>query len=63
MPGTIRDISVSTGQSVAAGQCLMVMEAMKMEHEIVAPRAGVVKQILFAKGASADTGDVLIVLS
>ena len=63
MPGNIWEISVSAGQPVAAGECLIVLESMKMENEIVAPRAGVVKQVLVAKGASVETNDVLVVLT
>ena len=63
MPGNIWEISVSVGQSVVAGECLIVLESMKMENEIVAPRAGVIKQILVAKGSSVETDDVLVVLN
>jgi biotin carboxyl carrier protein len=63
MPGNIWEVSALVGQSVAAGECLIVLESMKMENEIVAPRAGVVKQILVAKGASVETSDVLVVLN
>ena len=62
MPGNIGEISVSVGQSVAAGQCLIVLESMKIKKEIAAPRAGVVKQVLVAKGASVETSDILVVL-
>lgn len=63
MPGSIFKIGVSVGQSVAAGDTLVVLEAMKMENDIVAPRAGTVKQILVSPGTAVNTGDVLIVLS
>ncbi len=62
MPGKILSISVSVGQQVSAGQCLMVLEAMKMENEMVAPRDGTVKQILVSQGTMVNTGDVLAVL-
>jgi len=62
MPGNIWQIPVAVGQAVAAGQCLIILEAMKMENEIVAPRAGMVKQILVSKGSTVNTDDVLIVL-
>ncbi len=63
MPGTILDIRVSQGQSVNAGDILMILEAMKMENEIVAPKAGTVAQIVVAKGAGVQTGDVLAVIA
>ncbi len=56
-------IKVSVGQQVAAGECLVVLEAMKMENEVVAPCAGTVKQILVSKGTAVDTDDVLVVLN
>jgi len=61
-PANVMQISVTVGQAVIAGQCLTVLEAMKMQNEIVAPRAGVVRQILVSKGATVNTDDVLIVL-
>ena len=63
MPGKVLSITSSVGQSVNAGDCLLVVEAMKMENEIVAPQAGVVKQILVSQGTTVDTGDVLVVLN
>ena len=63
MPGTILDIKVSAGQSVNAGDVLCVLEAMKMENEIVAPSAGVVAAINTSKGASVNTGDALVSLN
>lgn len=62
MPGKILSISVSVGQRVRAGECLMIMEAMKMENEMVAPKDGTVKQILVSQGTMVNTGDVLAVL-
>ena len=62
MPGTILDVRVSEGQSVKKGQPLMILEAMKMENEIMAPRDGVILQINTAKGSSVKTGDPLCVL-
>lgn len=62
MPGTILDVKTSVGQSVKSGDVLVVLEAMKMENEIVAPRDGVIAQIAVNKGASVSTGDLLISL-
>ena len=58
MPGTILDVKVSEGQSVKAGDILMILEAMKMENEIMAPCDGVVSSLV-AKGTAAETGMVL----
>ena len=60
MPGIILSVNVSAGQAVKAGDVLLVLEAMKMENEIVAPSNGVVRQVLVQKGASVDTDDILI---
>ena len=62
MPGTILEIKVSEGEKVRNGQVLMLLEAMKMENEIVSPKDGEIVQILTAKGASVNSGDVLCVL-
>lgn len=58
MPGTILDVKVSEGQSVKSGDVLMILEAMKMENEIMAPCDGVVTSLV-AKGSTAETGMVL----
>lgn len=63
MPGTIIDIKVGVGDTVAEGQLLVVFEAMKMENEIVAPCAGTVAAIHVNKGDSVDTGAVLLSLN
>ena len=62
LPGTVIAINVKEGDTVAAGQTLLVLEAMKMENNIDAERGGVVKQILVAAGATVMEGDVLIVI-
>lgn len=63
MPGTILDIKVSAGASVKSGDVLCILEAMKMENEIVAPADGTVAAVNVTKGASVNTGDVLVSLS
>ncbi len=62
MPGTINDIKVTEGQSVKAGEVLLILEAMKMENEIMSPADGVIKQIAVTKGSSVSSGDVLVVV-
>lgn len=62
LPGTILAIKVQPGDVVKKGEVLLILEAMKMENEIVAPRNGVVNQVLVGKGASVATGDVLLAL-
>ncbi len=60
MPGTIVDIKVKEGEAVKSGQVIMVLEAMKMENEIVAPKDGKVVAIKAAKGASVSSGEALL---
>ena len=62
MPGTILSVSVSVGQTIKSGDVLMVLEAMKMENDIVAPCDGTVKQLLVSKGSTVNTDDVLVVI-
>jgi len=61
--GRIVLLKTSTGQEVEKGMCICVLEAMKMENEIAAPKAGVVKEIRVSKGAIVNKGDVLAVIS
>ena len=63
MPGTILDVKVQQGASVKKGDVLVILEAMKMENEILAPQDGTVAQVNVTKGASVNSGDVLAVLS
>lgn len=62
MPGTIFDIKVTQGQAVKAGDILIILEAMKMENEIVAPVDGTVNSINVTKGQSVVSGDALVTL-
>ena len=62
MPGAILNVNVSVGASVKAGDVLMILEAMKMENDIVAPCDGVVKQIPVVKGSTVNSDDVLAVI-
>ncbi len=63
MPGTIIDVKVSQGQAVKAGDVLLILEAMKMENEVMAPKAGTVAQVVTQKGAKVDTGAPLVVIA
>lgn len=63
MPGTILAVNVSNGAAVKKGDVLMVLEAMKMENEIVAPADGTVASVNVTKGSSVETGAVLCVIA
>ncbi len=62
LPGLVLDVKVKEGDPVSSGQVLVILEAMKMENEIVAPEDGTVGQIAVGKGDSVSSGDVLVVL-
>ena len=62
LQGTILDVAVSAGQAVKAGQILVVIEAMKMENEIVAPADGTVVSVSVQKGSAVASGDLLVTL-
>ena len=62
-PGNILKINVTQGQQVNEGDVIMVLEAMKMENEIVATRSGTIAQIAVSKGAVVETGAVLAVIA
>ncbi len=59
MPGNILEVRVSDGQAVQAGDILFILEAMKMENEIMAPVAGTVSGVAVQKGSAVATGAVL----
>lgn len=63
MPGTILRVEVAQGAAVKEGQLLVVLEAMKMENEILAPKDGTVAQVVVQKGSHVETGSPLIVLA
>ncbi len=63
MPGTVLALKVAAGEQVKKDQVLLVMEAMKMEVEVKAPRDGQVAQIAVAKGAAVETGTPLLSLA
>ena len=59
MPGTILAVNVSAGQNVKKGDVLFILEAMKMENEIMAPADGVIGAVAVAKGATVESGALL----
>ena len=60
MPGNILDVKVAAGASVKAGDVLVILEAMKMENEIVAPQDGTVASVNVNKGDTVNSGDTLV---
>lgn len=62
LPGNVLSIKVNQGDSVAEGDVLLIIEAMKMENEVAAPCAGTVQQISVSVGQMVNTGDTLVVL-
>lgn len=62
LPGTILSIAVSKGQSVKRGEKLLVLEAMKMENDILAEKDGTVAKVLVDRGVTVQEGQTLIVL-
>ena len=59
MPGTILSVNVAAGDAVKRGQVLMILEAMKMENEIMCPCDGTVASVTVAKGAAVESGTLL----
>lgn len=62
MPGTIISVLKKVGDKVAEGEVVCILEAMKMENEVVAAIAGTVGQVLVAKGSVVKTGDPLVMI-
>ncbi|QBF31329.1 biotin carboxylase N-terminal domain-containing protein [Thalassococcus sp. S3] len=60
MPGLVKAVMAQAGRAVAAGDRLAVLEAMKMEHALLAPRDGVVAEVLVAEGAQVEAGAALV---
>lgn len=59
MPGTILDVKVSVGDTVTKGQAIMILEAMKMENDIVAPCDGKITSVTVKKGDTVNSSDTL----
>lgn len=62
IPGRIASVAVAPGDVVEAGQTLLAVEAMKMQNELLAPRAGTVTRVPVGAGSTVELGDVLVVL-
>ena len=60
MPGNILKVNVTAGQTVKEGDVLVVLEAMKMENDIMAPKSGTITQVAVEKGATVETGTPLV---
>ena len=62
MPGAVLSVHVEVGQAVKAGELLVVLEAMKMEHRVTSPSPGIVTELRASAGDPVATGDVLVVM-
>ena len=63
MPGLVVGVPLEPGATVAAGQTVVVLEAMKMENDLASPIAGVLKEVRVSRGQTVDQGEVLVVIS
>jgi biotin carboxyl carrier protein len=62
IPGLILEVRVKVGEKVSAGQVVAIMEAMKMENNLIAHKEGIVREILAVKGTEVSTGDPILVI-
>jgi len=62
MPGKVVLLRVKAGDSVCVGDVLLVLEAMKMENEIVSPMSGIVKEVKVTEGAAVNTGEIMVLI-
>ena len=62
MPGKILSVNVKSGDKVEAGDVLLILEAMKMQNEIMAPEDGTVSEVRVNAGDTVSTGDVMVIL-
>ena len=62
MPGKVLDVKVRAGEAVKKGQVLLMLEAMKMQNEIMAPADGTVSDIRVSANQSVKTGDVMVIM-
>ncbi|WAM34942.1 biotin/lipoyl-containing protein [Caldicellulosiruptor morganii] len=62
MPGKILSVNIKEGQKAKKGDVLFILEAMKMENEIMVPEDGMVEKVLVSKGAQVSSGDILAIL-
>jgi glutaconyl-CoA decarboxylase len=63
MPGTILSVNVKDGDQVKKGDILLILEAMKMENEIMAPADGIVEKVLVTLNQTVNTGDLMLILT
>ena len=63
LPGSVTRIAAAPGDRLAAGQLVLILEAMKMEHQVTAPAAGVLKELLVTQGTQVAVGDVLALIA
>ena len=62
MPGKVLEVKVKAGDAVKSGDVLMILEAMKMQNEIMAPADGTISDVRVSAGQTVGTGDVMIVM-
>ncbi len=62
IPGVVVSVAVAPGDAVVAGQQLLVVEAMKMQNELKAPRAGTVERVMVGERSTIEVGDLLVVI-